>query len=136
MAFAAACHLKSAYFKLNPGAYKSGKMPIVDKVFSQIINGLGGNIEYIISGSSSLPGDVRKFFELCSGARVTVGYGLTEMSTTGLYNYCGQKFNDQYQLGYVCWETDGKLIDRSDECEFTTEKDNIGELILKGPGVG
>lgn len=134
--FKTACGIKSMYFKLHPAAYKTGKMPGIDKVFSQIINGLGGNVEYIISGSSSLPGEVRKFLEICSGARVTVGYGLTEMSTTGLYNYCGQHFNDAYQLGYVCWETEGKLIDRSDECEFTIEKDKIGELILKGPGVG
>lgn len=52
----------------------------------------GGSIEFFVSGSSVLPEKIREFMEVCSGARLTVGYGLTEACCTGLYNSCTTKF--------------------------------------------
>ncbi|CAL6008804.1 Long_chain fatty acid CoA ligase [Hexamita inflata] len=133
--FNSAFKLKQIYFKLNPKAFRTGKMPVVDKVFKQVAQAFGGNLEMIISGSSALPQKVKDFLEITSCARLSVGYGITETCVTGLHNTCGQKFNTPNQLGYMSAYTEGKLIDRSDKCEFTLEKDQIGELTIKGPGV-
>ena len=46
-------------------------------------------MEFIMSGSSALTTNTKNFLEVCSGARVVVGYGLTETSSVGTYNFCG-----------------------------------------------
>lgn len=92
-------------------------------------------MEFIVSGSSALPAEVREFLEVASCARLSVGYGLTEASATGLYNYCGQHFNTANQLGYTCWQTEGRLLDREDVCGLSAERNGVGELLLRGPGI-
>lgn len=90
---------------------RNPSMPVVDLVFKQIRDALGGNMEFMVSGSSALTKDTRQFLEVCSGARITVGYGLTECSSTGAYNYCGQKMNDANQLGFMPYLTEGRVIE-------------------------
>ncbi|CAL6074292.1 Long_chain fatty acid CoA ligase [Hexamita inflata] len=132
--FKTAYKLKKQYLK-NPKHHKTGKMKLVEPIFKAIHEQMGGNLEFIVSGSSALPQEVREFLEICTGARVSSGYGLTEASSAGTYNYCGQHYNSPNQLGYACHLADCKIIDRSDKCEFTLENHQTGELLIKGPMV-
>ena len=52
--FHTAYAIKNAYVKC--GGYK--QLPLVDKVFDSIHSALGGNMEFIVSGSSALPMNV------------------------------------------------------------------------------
>ncbi|CAL6026556.1 Long_chain fatty acid CoA ligase [Hexamita inflata] len=131
--FNTAFELKKLYLKINPNAHKTGRFPLVEKVFKSIHESFGGNLEFIVSGSSSLQKEVREFLEVCSGARVTTGYGLTEANSAGLYNYCGQKYNSANQLGFSSYLVNAEVVDKSDVCEFNLEKDKIGELVISGP---
>lgn len=101
-----------------PHLFKSGKFFLTDWVFNSITNAFGGKVEYFVTGSSSLPLEVLEFMEVCSGGALTRGYGLTEASATGLFCYCGQGAlsikRDQNLLGFVCYDTEAKIIDRSD----------------------
>ena len=35
----------------------------------------------------------------------------------------------------MCHKTEGRIIDRSDASGLSLEKDKVGELLIKGPGV-
>ena len=56
----------------------------MDRAFKEIKAIFGGNQEFILSGSSALRQDVRKFLQVCSCAPVAIGYGLTETCVCGL----------------------------------------------------
>ncbi|KAH0577010.1 Long chain fatty acid CoA ligase [Spironucleus salmonicida] len=128
-------NIKKLYLNSNPAHYRTGKLSVIDNIaFKKIQKSLGGKVEYVISGSSALPPEVEEFLRICTGARLTLGYGLTELSTTGLYNYCGMKMNTPYQLGFSSAFTEAKIV-QCDQCEFTLERDQTGELCIKGPGV-
>lgn len=129
--FHTAYAIKNLYVKC--GGYK--QLPLVDKVFGSIHNALGGNMEFIVSGSSALPMNVLEFLRVCSGARITTGYGLTEGSCGGAYNHCTQKLNMSSQLGLMSYLCEGRIIDRSDASEFSLKNDDIGELLIKGPNI-
>ena len=75
-------------------------------------------MEFIVSGSSALPKAVFEWLETTTGARITPGYGATELSTTGLYCYAGQKMWDANMLGFTCPFCEARLIDASDRSEF------------------
>lgn len=68
MIFKAAYMTKKLYLRVHPAAYATGRMPVVDRVFKQIIAGFGGRMEFVVSGSSTMPSDVREFLQVCSGA--------------------------------------------------------------------
>ncbi|KAH0576998.1 Long chain fatty acid CoA ligase [Spironucleus salmonicida] len=116
----------------SPAFHKTGKLSVVDKVaFKKIHEALGGKVEFIVCGSSSLRPEVEKFLQVCSCARLSNGYGMTEISSAGLYNYCGQFMNNPGQLGFAAYDVDAKITN-CDQCEFSLEKDHIGELCIKG----
>lgn len=46
-------------------------------------------MEFIVSGSSTMPAQVRDFLRICTGAQLSIGYGMTETCCTGLYNHAG-----------------------------------------------
>lgn len=87
--FKTAFAIKKLYVNVIKSNKINWRLPIVDLVFKQIKNAFGGNVEFIISGSSALPDDARLFLEVCSGARISCGYGLSECSSVGSFNYCG-----------------------------------------------
>ena len=39
-------------------------------------------------------------------------------------------------MGWACYETEAIVIDRSDVCEFSLKNDKVGELLIKGAGLG
>ncbi|TNJ28885.1 putative Long chain fatty acid CoA ligase [Giardia muris] len=111
-----------------------GTLPLIDHtIFKEIRNSLGGNLEHFVSGSSSIPPDVWNFLRYCTGACVTSGYGSTETGATGLRVLPHDPIS--HGLGRLASFMEAKVIDRSDVTEFVLERDHIGELLLKGPGV-
>lgn len=135
LVFKTAFNLKRLYFRINKKALRTGKMPVIDKVFKQIQNNLGGHLELIFNGSSALPEETLTFLRVCTGSAVTNAYGTTETCVSGFYNYFDQKLNSPTQLGWGGKGLEAKLVDRADQCEFTLERDKIGELLIKGPGI-
>jgi long-chain acyl-CoA synthetase len=95
--------LKKLYLMTKKNGIKNPHLPLIDLIFSPISQAMGGNVEFIVSGSSALTKEVRDFLEVCTGARITIGYGLSECSSAGAYNYCGQKMNHANQLGFMSY---------------------------------
>ena len=114
---------------------KTGTLPWLDNiVFKDIKAALGGHLELIVSGSSALPQEVWRFMRLCTGARITCGYGLTETCLVGLrvLPHDPIKYSP---AGKLVSFMQAKLIDKSDSCELSLKTHRVGELLLKGPGV-
>ena len=104
------------------GAWYEFKLKIARKlIFSKWKEGLGGNIELMVSGSAALQTRLTRVFT-SAGIPVFEGYGLTETSPVISVN----SFNDDaFKIGTV-----GKLID----CvEVKIAED--GEILCKGPNV-
>ena len=100
------------------------KIDIRRKVFKQILDNLGGNIRFVISGASAIDKNVaRGFYDF--GILAVQGYGLTETSPvlTAESENC-IKFGS---VGLPLPEVEIK-IDSPNE-------DGIGEIIAKGPNV-
>ncbi|CAL5973811.1 Long_chain fatty acid CoA ligase [Hexamita inflata] len=126
--FKIAFNLKKIDLKLH-----SQRKHFTDAVFKSIQKALG-NPQTMICGSAALPGKVREFFEITSGAKFHIGYTMSETGGSGLVNYANYKYNSPNQIGFSTDHCEAKIVDRSDKCEFTLE-DNVGELKIKGPGV-
>ncbi|CAL6026552.1 Long_chain fatty acid CoA ligase [Hexamita inflata] len=125
-------NLKKKYLFSNQKHFENPVF-VTDFAFKSIRNALG-NPEVVFSGSAALPLKVKEFLEVTSGAKLIIGWTMTETGGSGLVNTPGQKYNDQNQIGRLGAFTEGKIVDRSDKCEFTLE-DNVGELKVKGPGI-
>lgn len=100
------------------------KIDIRRRVFKQILDNLGGNIRFVISGASAIDKNVaRGFYDF--GILAVQGYGLTETSPvlTAESENC-IKFGS---VGLPLPEVEIK-IDSPNE-------DGIGEIIAKGPNV-
>jgi long-chain acyl-CoA synthetase len=123
------------YFETeNPGPVLRSKRAVADKlVFRKVRNGLGGNIDFLISGGGSLSA------ELCAlyhgmGLPILEGYGLTETSPVISVNppeepkvgTIGPPVTDEEV------KVDGSMV--SDET-FADSDGEIGELLVRGPNV-
>jgi long-chain acyl-CoA synthetase len=110
-------------------AKKSGKgvSPILnlqhglaDKlVFSKVRARLGGNIEYLVSGSAALSKDVGSWFEAV-GLELLEGYGLTETSAGSVVGRPGKN-----RVGTVGLPFPGTTVRIAED----------GEILIKGGGV-
>ena len=109
--------------KITKALLKIG-IDIRKKVFKQIIDQLGGKMRFIISGGAPLDKEVAKGFENF-GIHLVQGYGLTETSPVITAE------NDKYQkpgsVGFPMRHTEIKIENK--------DKNNIGELVVKGPNV-
>lgn len=102
--------------------YYLAKLKVARKlVLSKWREGMGGNLELLVSGSSALSPELARIYA-ASGMTVIEGYGLTETSPVISVNTTKKGF---YKLGTV-----GKLIDN---VEVKIAKD--GEILVKGPNV-
>ena len=88
-------------------------------VFSKIQARLGGNIEYLISGSAALSRDVGSWFEAV-GIPILEGYGLTETSAGSAVNRPGRN-----RVGTVGLPFPGTTFRIADD----------GEILIRGGGV-
>ncbi|CAA7013409.1 unnamed protein product [Microthlaspi erraticum] len=55
-------------------------------VFSKIRAVLGGRIRYLLSGGAPLSGETQRFINICIGAPIGQGYGLTETCAGGTFS--------------------------------------------------
>lgn len=111
------------------------KRALADKlVYSKIRDGLGDNIEFLISGGGKLPADLCAFF---NGAGITVleGYGLTETSPVLTVNPI-----EDFRIGTIGPPVVDVDIDIDSSIqgieEYASRFDGeIGELLVRGPNV-
>jgi long-chain acyl-CoA synthetase len=104
------------------GSWYEFKLGIARKiVFSKWKEGLGGNIELIVSGSAALQPRLARVFA-AAGIPVMEGYGLTETSPVIAVN---DERDHNFKIGTV-----GKPIKN---CEVKIAED--GEILAKGPSV-
>ena len=93
---------------------------LADKlVFSKVKARLGGNIEYLVSGSAALSKDVGEWFEAV-GLPILEGYGLTETSAGSCVNRPGHN-----RVGSVGLPFPGTVVRIAED----------GEIMIKGGGV-
>lgn len=93
---------------------------LADKlVFSKVRERLGGNIEYLVSGSAALSRDVGEWFA-AMGLPILEGYGLTESSAGSVVNRPGQN-----AIGTVGFPLPGSEVKIAED----------GEILLRGPGI-
>lgn len=94
------------------------------KLFKDIINNLGGNIRFIVSGASAIDKKVAKGFN-DFGILTVQGYGLTETSpVVTAENETCIKYGT---VGLPMPEVEVKIEDKNEK--------GIGEIIVKGPNV-
>lgn len=94
------------------------------KLFKEILNNLGGNLRFIISGASALDPKVQKGFNNL-GILTVQGYGLTESSPVIAAE--NDKNLRSGSIGFPMPSVEVKI--------FEPDKDGIGELIAKGPNI-
>ncbi|XVF51330.1 hypothetical protein PTKIN_Ptkin04bG0176200 [Pterospermum kingtungense] len=67
------------FYNMRKGSTHGEASPISDKiVFSQVKQGLGGNVRLILSGAAPLSAHVEEFLRVVACCHVLQGYGLTE----------------------------------------------------------
>ena len=100
------------------------KIDIRRKVFKDIINSLGGNIRFIVSGASGIDKKVAKGFN-DFGILTVQGYGLTE--TSPVLSAENENCIRYGSIGYPMANVEIKIDNPNEE--------GIGEIIAKGPNV-
>lgn len=100
------------------------KIDIRRKVFKDIINSLGGNIRFIVSGASGIDKKVAKGFN-DFGILTVQGYGLTE--TSPVLSAENENCIHYGSIGYPMANVEIKIDNPNEE--------GIGEIIAKGPNV-
>ena len=94
------------------------------KIFKDIINNLGGNIRFIISGASAIDKNVAKGFN-DFGILTVQGYGLTETAPViAAENIKNIRYGS---VGFPLPEVSVKIDNQNEE--------GIGEIVAKGPNV-
>ena len=94
------------------------------KLFKDIINNLGGNIRFIVSGASAIEKKVAKGFN-DFGILTVQGYGLTE--TSPVVTAENEKCIKYGTVGLPMPEVEVKIEDKNEK--------GIGEIVVKGPNV-
>ena len=94
------------------------------KLFKEILDGVGGNLRFIVSGASNLDKEVSMGFNSL-GVHTVQGYGLSETAPV----ICAE--NDKYiRPGSV-----GKPMPNTEIEIYNPDENGIGEVKVKGPMV-
>ncbi len=134
--------VEAIYKKIEQGIEKQGKTKLVNfakkisnfllkfhidirkKIFKSILDELGGNMRFIISGGAPLDKRVAQGINEL-GIYLIQGYGLTETSPViASENYKKQKYGS---IGIPMENIEVDLVDKNEE--------GIGELRVKGPNI-
>ena len=102
--------------------YKNSSMEERKQAFKEIHNLIGGNIKLFISGAAALDSEIEARYRLL-GINIVQGYGLTETSPVVAVGT-----NKEYKTG-------SKAIPGVEVKLANTDKDGMGELLVKGPSV-
>jgi len=118
----------------DPGVALRTQHALADRlVYSTVREGLGGEIEFLVSGGGSLPAELSKSF-LGMGLDIVEGYGLTETSPVITINVIEDIRPGT--LGYPLTDIDTRLdTDIVDGAKFPDADGPVGELLVDGPNV-
>lgn len=109
-------HLSNILMKLH--------IDVRRKLFKPLINALGGNMRFIISGGAPLDKKVAKWFNDI-GIHLVQGYGLTETSPV-----ISAEDDCSIRYGSV-----GKIMKSLDVRIENKDSEGMGEIVVKGPNV-
>ncbi|XP_073285950.1 long chain acyl-CoA synthetase 9, chloroplastic-like [Primulina huaijiensis] len=103
-------------------------------VFRKVRAILGGQIRFILSGGAPLSGDTQRFINICLGAPIGQGYGLTETCAGGTFSEYDDTSVGRVGAPLPCsviklvdWPEGGYLITNSPKPR--------GEIVVGGPNV-
>ncbi|XP_020110307.1 long chain acyl-CoA synthetase 9, chloroplastic-like [Ananas comosus] len=103
-------------------------------VFKKVRAILGGRIRFVLSGGAPLSGDTQRFINICLGAPIGQGYGLTETCAGGTFS----EFDDTSvgRVGAPLPCSYIKLIDWPEGGYLITDSPMPrGEIVIGGPNV-
>ncbi|WP_137284313.1 AMP-dependent synthetase/ligase [Halorussus salinisoli] len=123
------------YFETErPGPVLRAKRAVADKlVFRKVRNGLGGNVDFLISGGGSLSPDLCSLYH-GMGLPILEGYGLTETSPVVAVN--PPEDPKVGTVGPPVVDADVKVDQSAVSQEaFDDAEGEVGELLVKGPNV-
>ncbi len=116
----------------DPGPLLRLQRSIADRlVYSKVRDGLGGNIEFLISGGGSLSPDLCNLY-FVMGLPIYEGYGLTETSPVVTAN--PPEAPKIGSIGPPVADMEVRLDDEVGQ-EIAEADEQVGELLLKGPNV-
>lgn len=103
-------------------------------VFKKVQAILGGRIRFILSGGAPLSGDTQRFINICLGAPIGQGYGLTETCAGGTFSDYDDtsvgRVGPPLPCSYI------KLIDWAEGGYLTSDSPMPrGEIVIGGPNV-
>lgn len=88
----------------------------------------------VISGGSSIPGEViRAFEEKFPGAVILEGYGLSETAATATFNIDAEQ-RKTLSIGRSIWGVDVKVVG-DDGVELSRGPEHVGEIVIRGHNV-
>lgn len=103
-------------------------------VFRKVQAILGGRIRFILSGGAPLSADTQRFINICLGAPIGQGYGLTETCAGGTFS----EFDDTSvgRVGAPLPCSFVKLVDWTEGGYLTSDSPMPrGEIVIGGPNV-
>lgn len=103
-------------------------------VFSKVRAVLGGHIRFLLSGGAPLSGDTQRFINICLGAPIGQGYGLTETCAGGTFSEYDDTTVGRVGAPLPCSFI--KLIDWPEGGYSATDSPMPrGEILIGGPNV-
>uniref|UniRef100_A0ACD5XZ66 Uncharacterized protein n=1 Tax=Avena sativa TaxID=4498 RepID=A0ACD5XZ66_AVESA len=103
-------------------------------VFTKVRAILGGKIRFVLSGGAPLSGDTQRFINICLGAPIGQGYGLTETCAGGTFSEYDDTSVGRVGAPLPCSYI--KLIDWAEGGYLTTDSPMPrGEIVIGGPNV-
>ncbi|KAE8077452.1 hypothetical protein FH972_016014 [Carpinus fangiana] len=103
-------------------------------VFRKVRAILGGRIRFVLSGGAPLSGDTQRFINICLGAPIGQGYGLTETSAGATFSEVDDTSVGRVGAPLPCSFI--KLIDWPEGGYLTSDSPTPrGEIIVGGPNV-
>jgi len=117
----------------DPGPVLRAKHRLADRlVFQQVREGLGGNVEFLISGGGSLSPELAKLYHAMD-LPILEGYGLTETSPVITTNPIEEP--KVGTIGAPVVDTDLRIDESVAEDLEPAEGGEVGELLVDGPQV-
>ena len=114
--------------KINKTLRKAG-INVSRKLFSSVLNALGGKLRVVITGAAALNPDILRAFE-DFGITVLQGYGMTEC-TPLISGTPGIAPKERYiKAGSV-----GTVVDKGEIKIIDKDENDIGEILFRGPNV-